>query len=318
MLSMKIAIIGSGYAGLATAWFLLKKGHSVTLFSHKKIGDGASGASAGLLHPYPGRNARKAWNGDLALTAAKQLIQSVSFDAPCAQEMPFFRIPKDLDQRLQFDLCVEKHEEVKWKNNIPGVAAESAIHIPALVVDPQLYLPQLWKNCKAMGASYESHTISSLSELDSFDQIVVAAGKNTKDFFPQLDLRMVGGRAICLRLPKDDVPLFALGLGKYMVPTMTPGEIIIGASFERGEPMPIQQLREQLLSPLKKLFPVLEDAKEIGISEGVRVTTKNRLPMACRIDPRTVVLSGFGSRGLLYHAIYARDVSLLVLNQYVS
>ena len=51
----RYAIIGGGFAGVATAWHLLAHANSpvsIHLFDGAGIAGGASGAAAGLLHPY--------------------------------------------------------------------------------------------------------------------------------------------------------------------------------------------------------------------------------------------------------------------------
>lgn len=51
----RYAIVGGGFAGVATAWHLLAHASSpvsVHLFDGAGIAGGASGAAAGLLHPY--------------------------------------------------------------------------------------------------------------------------------------------------------------------------------------------------------------------------------------------------------------------------
>ena len=52
----RYAIIGGGFAGVATAWHLLAAGEGsiagIDLFDAAGLGGGASGAAAGLLHPY--------------------------------------------------------------------------------------------------------------------------------------------------------------------------------------------------------------------------------------------------------------------------
>ncbi len=51
----RYAIIGGGFAGVATAWHLLAHASSpvsIHLFDGAGIAGGASGAAAGLLHPY--------------------------------------------------------------------------------------------------------------------------------------------------------------------------------------------------------------------------------------------------------------------------
>ena len=52
----RYAIIGGGFAGVATAWHLLAAADraiaGIDLFDAAGLGGGASGAAAGLLHPF--------------------------------------------------------------------------------------------------------------------------------------------------------------------------------------------------------------------------------------------------------------------------
>lgn len=54
------AVVGGGFAGCAVAWHLLAAARArapiaVTLFDGAGLGGGASGAAAGLLHPFTPR-----------------------------------------------------------------------------------------------------------------------------------------------------------------------------------------------------------------------------------------------------------------------
>jgi len=56
----RIAIVGGGFAGCAVAWHLLAAARpgapiAVALFDGAGLGGGASGAAAGLLHPFTPR-----------------------------------------------------------------------------------------------------------------------------------------------------------------------------------------------------------------------------------------------------------------------
>jgi len=72
---MKIAIVGGGFSGLSVAWhFLQQSNYKVTLFEKKKIGGGASGIAAGLVHPYVGEQGRRSVFASEGMKAAKELI----------------------------------------------------------------------------------------------------------------------------------------------------------------------------------------------------------------------------------------------------
>ena len=58
----RVAVIGGGFAGVATAWHLLARARSggsaplhLDLYEAHGLGAGGSGAAAGLLHPYSPR-----------------------------------------------------------------------------------------------------------------------------------------------------------------------------------------------------------------------------------------------------------------------
>ena len=65
----RYAIIGGGFAGVATAWHLLAAGQgsiaTLDLFDASGLGGGASGAAAGLLHPYTPKGKVPAWRSVL-------------------------------------------------------------------------------------------------------------------------------------------------------------------------------------------------------------------------------------------------------------
>lgn len=47
----RVAVIGAGMVGLATAWFLQERGIQVTVFDRKGVAAGASWGNAGWLTP---------------------------------------------------------------------------------------------------------------------------------------------------------------------------------------------------------------------------------------------------------------------------
>lgn len=71
----RCAVIGGGFAGLATAYHLAAYGSDVTVFDPNEVGSGgASSVAAGLLHPLTPRG-KIIWKGAEGLAAAKELIE---------------------------------------------------------------------------------------------------------------------------------------------------------------------------------------------------------------------------------------------------
>lgn len=69
------AVVGAGFAGLATAYHLTAFGSDVTIFDPSEVGTGgASSVAAGLLHPLTPRG-KLIWKGEEGFVAAKELIE---------------------------------------------------------------------------------------------------------------------------------------------------------------------------------------------------------------------------------------------------
>lgn len=71
----RCAVVGAGFAGLATAYFLAAFGSDVTVFDPNEVGTGgASSVAAGLLHPLTPRG-KLIWKGEEGFVAAVGLIE---------------------------------------------------------------------------------------------------------------------------------------------------------------------------------------------------------------------------------------------------
>ena len=75
---LNCAVIGAGFSGLALCYYLLDKGQKVTVFDGKGVGGEASGIASGLMHPYPGHEARLSWKGQEAMESSKELFKIVA------------------------------------------------------------------------------------------------------------------------------------------------------------------------------------------------------------------------------------------------
>jgi hypothetical protein len=117
--------------------------------------------------------------------------------------------------------------------------------------------------------------------------------------------------------------------GEYVVPNFNGKKIILGATHERqwdtigdttfpaAEPE-LQMLVEKIAA--KRLYGHVHgdkvdlSAQNIQVTDGVRVQAKNthlgRLPLVSRhpFDQDTWLVTGFGSRGLIHHALVSRAV----------
>lgn len=318
----KIAIIGAGFCGVALAWNLLRRGaQHVTLFDPKGIGGGTSGIAAGLMHPYAGAHAKRNWQGVQGYLATCELLK-VSSDAigePVSIKTGLLRLAITEEQKTDFALCATKYSDVQWWNAdktqtaIPEIAPQEGLFIQdSITVDCKKYLNGLWIACERLGAQFEKRAINNLSELDHFDTVVVAAGAATR-FFPEwqhLPITPVKGQVLEL-VSKE---LLSLPINSHAYVAIAPGntECVAGASYERSftslEP-DLETAISDILPKVQLFLPHLTRNDVAGCRAGVRASTPDHRPIATQINKKYWALTGMGSKGLLYHALFADQLS---------
>ena len=309
----KIAIIGAGFAGLATAWHLLNLHHEVTLYDGSGIGGQASGIAAGLLHPFVGAHAKYNWKGAEGMKATTQLLDVASnaLSKPVAKRTGLLRIALTKKQEEDYAVCASRYPEVEWIKNaqerVSHVVPKPGILIKtAMTVNTRQYLQGLWQACERKGAKLEQRQISSLTELNSFDAIIVAMGAATTSLpeLAHLPVRPLKGQILKLEnMPPLNMPVSSQ---VYIV------DNIVGATFERtfdtAEPTPDLAISE-ILPKATVLIPALKEAQVVDCRAAIRATTANRRPLVTQLNPKCWVFTGLGSKGLLYHALFAESLA---------
>lgn len=325
---MHIAIIGAGFPGLATAWQLLNlpRPPRITLIDRVGIGGGASGIAAGLMHPFTGVEAKLAFRGLEAMGLSKQLIEkmeeSYSPDQKIIRQRGILRIPTSERQETFFHQTAQKYDQVAWLNqkrvfelsggalNAPGILIPEGISINCKV-----YLQALWRACKARGAELILKDISTYEALKQIeaDATVLTIGAGILNFpcAETLKVRTTRGHLIRRSWPKERSPLpFATSTKVYF--THDDEESIwIGGSYERGElsPTPDRERAERELLPHAiETFPFLKEQPTLECVGGMRASLPSHLPQIALVDEGVWVMTGFGSKGLLYHALYAKEL----------
>jgi glycine/D-amino acid oxidase-like deaminating enzyme len=80
--------------------------------------------------------------------------------------------------------------------------------------------------------------------------------------------------------------------------------------------MPDPKKALQLLEKAKKIYPGAKEFEIVGIQVGVRIAPKiGYWPILQRVDSKTWVFTGLGSRGLMYHALLAKRLSNCFLDE---
>ena len=144
------------------AWEFLEKGCAVHLYDPAGIGGGASGVSAGLLHPFAGRHSKLNWMGREGVAATQGLLEiaSQSLGESVAQPTGMLRIALTDEMEADFKQAAALYEDIVWLSieecqaRVPGLSNRPGIWIRStLTVRSPLYLKGLWLSCHQRGAS---------------------------------------------------------------------------------------------------------------------------------------------------------------------
>ncbi|MBS4168413.1 FAD-dependent oxidoreductase [Parachlamydia sp. AcF125] len=321
---MRIAIIGAGFSGLAAAWYFLQREHvEVTILDKRGIGGGASGIAAGLFHPYAGAHAKLNRWGKEGWEESCQLIQVAeeALGASVATRKGLLRLALTELQLSDFTLSAARYPEVQFfsepqcQQQVPGVVAKAGIFIQtAMAVYPDRYLWGLWIACQKKGATFLQQEVKDLEELSHFDCVVLAMGS---DVVQMLDLKrdpmsLVKGQLLELEWPRGLAPLpFPLSSQAYL--TMSPDSktCLVGSTFEKkfkSLEVDLEAAIQEIIPKAAAFFPPVKEMRIVKGYAGVRIASKDHLPFYKRIEANTWVLTGMGSKGLLYHALYAKQL----------
>lgn len=327
---MKFAIIGAGFSGLAIAWHLVQHSHhSVHVYDAVPIGKGTSGMAAGLLHTYAGLHAKMNWKGAEGYAATHELLALASheIEKPVAYPSGLLRMVLNEENQRDYAQCAQKYPDVTWwteqecQRRVPGLAKKPGIFIEnCLTVDAENYLKGLWQACHKKGGHFHCKNIQSLDELNDFDIVILATGAATSGY-PEarhLPLTFLKGQILVLEWPSELPPL-AIPLNSQAYILMEPGNktCLVGATFERhfenSEPQ-LTVAAQELIPKAAAMLPALGKAKILACKAGIRVSAPNHVPLAEQINERCWVLTGMGSKGLLYHALFAKQLVLKILS----
>lgn len=327
---LKIAIIGAGFCGIAAAWHLLNHRFSssakVDIFDAKGIGKGTSGIAAGLLHPYAGAHAKLNWRGHEGFQATKKLIEASAKalgHSVIAENKGILRLALNEEQLADFKKCAEKYpQDTDWLDaNVCQHLVPGCMHAPGLLIKSgltifsSLYLEGLWLACKSLGASLYKRRIHSMDELKHYDITIAAAGSDFLGLpeLSSLPLSLVKGQALELAWNNDIPPLAcALNSRVYLVMTYGNKSCLVGATYEKGfQTANIDRVvaEHELLPKAFELFPPLKDAAILNCYAGMRAVAPLHRPFLEEISPSQWAIGGMGSKGLLYHALYAEELA---------
>lgn len=291
-----MGIVGAGFAGLAAAVYALEAGFQVELFDAVGIGGGASGVASGLLHPFPGKQARRSRFADEGMASSLALLElSAKELGESVYQAGVVRHPLDAMQTSLFQERAEEYPDLEWDGTLKILSG--------VTVFPQKYLAGLWRYCQRKGAVLQIEKIDQIP--DGFDAVILAAGQG---MLKLTDLKLHRTKGQILECDLEVDPQTSVIGDGYLA--RAESGYHLGSTYEHQfeDDLPDLQLATELILPRAKRY--VKGAIHVkGVKAGVRVAQPgNYFPISCEIQPGVYALTGFGSRGLLYHALLAKEL----------
>lgn len=293
---MKIAVLGGGLGGLGAAWHLAKQGCTIDLFDPIGIGGGASGIATGLIHPYAGEQGRRSLFATEGLAATEELIKAVGSDVVIQRGI--IRFIQESAQAEMFTSHAQVYGDVK-----PHSASSYFVE-SGLTMDCSSYLQKIWEEIVRHGGQFFQRE---LKEWIGYDQIILSTGAAVKEFLPSLPISVIKGQVLKCRMPAGvSLPTNSL-IGKgYLALSKDPQICYVGSTYERGDQsdrVDPEKAKRELFPKIAQFFPDVECLEVIDCKAAFRVVRIGHyFPLVKKVEEKVWVITGLGSRGLLYHA----------------
>ncbi|MCB1085358.1 MAG: FAD-binding oxidoreductase [Chlamydiia bacterium] len=319
----KVAIIGTGFSGLSLAYHLLKLGADVTLFDGKGIGGGASGIASGLLHPYPGERAFLSWKGQEGLQETRDLLKLVGNHV--FKETGILRLAVTERQRKAFEERAKEQEDCEWwdeerchdflkgSHYLPGLFIRSGITVHA-----RSYLEGLWKKCAELGGIFQKREVQ-LLDLSEFEVIALAAGGGIRRFreAKKLGIKWNKGQILLCKKPfymKEEVSVIGKG---YLAMGAEENRCFLGSTYEHEyvtESPCMGTATDLIFGQISQFLPSYASFEVEGCHAEIRVANKKGYhPLVGKLEEGLYVMTGMGSRGLLYHAYLGKRLAASIM-----
>ena len=325
-------IVGAGLAG-ACAALVLSRTRRVVVLDPEPPASGASGAAAGLVNPFMGRNAHPAWRAGEALDALAELADEA--DGVVYSRSGLLRPAASPAQAEHFRAQVA-HAGLRWRPAAEAAERWAAVAAPHGLleverggsVDIEAFVQAALRRVRARGSEVRrerlvrwrpgSSGVIAITDRDAIPAraLVLAPGDGARHLPPlsTLPLHRVKGQLVRLErpptLPSTHPPVSG---ASYLVPR--PDGVIAGSTFEHAfrSVAPDPDRDAGLLEAAVALMPGLRQARVLERRAGVRLTvpttvSPRRLPLAGVLPqhPGVWVLAGLGAKGLLTAPLIAR------------
>lgn len=332
--NQEIAVVGAGIVGATTAFYLAKKGYSVTIYD-EGIGQ-ATAAAAGIICPWLSQRRNKKWY-HLAASGAKfypelmtDLGESLT-DSAMYQQVGTLLFKKNEKLLLKLEkLATERRETAPEIGDLTIVASQQLQdYLPILEssqaalfasggarVDGELLTRKLIEEALKLGATFQQGKVALTIDAENqlfvqskkYAQVVLAVGAWLPELLEPLgftvDIRPQKGQLLCLEIPEEtsNWPVVMPDGEKDIIP-FNNGKIIVGATHENDKGYDLTPTAPELqlmLREASELAPSLKQATHVSTKVGTRAYTSDFAPFFGQVleCPQLYVASGLGSSGL--------------------
>lgn len=334
-----VIIVGAGLAGAAAA-LVLSPRCSVHVLEATEPAAGASGAAAGLVNPFMGRQARPVWRLHEALEAVSTLLDRANAGALFPAQ-GVLRPVVDDDQEEAFRNVVEEHPDLaEWwpservQARFPALGPDrGALFVPrGGAIDVAEMVRALLDAADAHGATVETGApvvywretpAAAVVEVERgpdteelrADRVLLALGQGYSTFpeLRRLGLKGIKGQTVRVRrpegVPPPRVPMSGRG---YVVPE-DDDTLILGSNYEHNfqDLTPDPEATAYIQEKTSRMIPGLDEADVLDVQAGVRVKhERTNLPLLGPMPGREHLwtFTALGSKGLLTAPLLALDL----------
>ncbi len=296
-------VAGAGFCGLAVCYHLSMQGWRVDLYDPKPIGKGTSGIAAGLLHQFAGEVAKKSPEADQGMQETLQMLKMVEefLGRSVRTTGGLTRPALTAEQLHDFPKSAEMWpDQVTWDGKALWIREGCAVYT-------NLYLQGLWGVCKEFGAVFHNTALESTADADL---VVWATGADMPG------IHRVRGQLLEIEWPENEPPLpLPISSKMYAVMGIDQKSCIVGSTYERDRNDDIPDLdyaSREILPKIYSMLPFLTGMPIISCRAGVRASAAGHRPLLKQLTRNSFAIGGMGSKGLLYHALYAKKLMLMI------
>jgi len=333
---MKISIIGGGIAGCATAYYLSRDGHDVTLFERDSLASHASGFALGGLLPKIGGPYGEPYAqlSHYSIGLHKDLATAVSGTDSDGNSLNFVRkaslmlVKDDAEaesmRRVYENYAKDSALDVRW------LAQGELSHIDARIstdvlgglyvgesyeVDPYKLTLALWQAAEQLGAVIVNRNVTDIAvagdrvsgvvtddQVFEADSVVVAAGPWSSEMLAGLGLTVpvspLKGQIIRLAAPDPPIKL-SLWWDTDYATSKSDGLLWIGTTEEEVgfDDRTTEEARDRIIGSAVEMLPYLEDAELVQQTACLRPMTPDRTPIIDgEAGPEGLVIATGGGR----------------------